>query len=118
MAYFLIDGVDFSHVVRGLNITKSANYNAQTNAAGNTVVDYINSKRTIEVGIIPLDDSGMAELLGAIDNFSVAITYRDPLTNALEEGVECIAPEAEVEYYTIQAERVLYKEFELEFIEL
>jgi hypothetical protein len=56
MAYFKIGEIDFSPYVNSLKINKSANYNAQTNAAGNTVVDYINSKRTIEVGIIPVDN--------------------------------------------------------------
>lgn len=63
MAYFKINGVDYSMYVKELKINKNVNYNAQTNAAGNTVVDFINAKRTIEVGIIPLNDSVMAQLL-------------------------------------------------------
>lgn len=118
MAYFKINGVDFSHIVNELHVGRSANYNAQTNAAGNTVVDYINTKRTIEVGIIPLDDSAMAELLGAVDGFSVELSYRDPISNVLEEGVACIVPEAEVDYYTIQSGKVMYNAFTLEFTEL
>ena len=118
MAFFMIGSLDFSHVVNELKVTKAANYNAQTNAAGNTVVDYINTKRTIEVGIIPLDDAAMAALMGAVDAFDVSISYRDPKTNALVSGVHCIAPEVEAEYFTIQAGRVLYKAFTLEFIEL
>lgn len=118
MAYFKIDGVDFSHIVSELRVGRAANYTAQVNAAGNTVVDYINTKRTIEVGIIPLDDSAMAELLGAVDGFSVTLAYRDPITNVLEEGVACIVPEAEVDYYTIQGGKVLYNAFTLEFTEL
>ena len=117
MAYFKIGNVDFSHLVRSLNVSKAHNYNAQTNAAGNTVVDYINTKRTLEVGFIYMDDRAMAELQAAVDGFAVTITYRDPLTNALETA-NCIAPEIEADYYTIQADRVLYNEFELEFTEL
>ena len=117
MAYFKIGDTDFSHLVRSLNVTKEHNYNAQTNAAGNTVVDYINSKRTIEVGFIYMDDSAMSELQTAVSSFAVTITYRDPKTNALEVA-SCIAPEIEADYYTIQADRVLYNEFTVEFTEL
>lgn len=117
MAYFKIGDTDFSHLVRSLNVTKEHNYNAQTNAAGNTVVDYINTKRTIEVGFIYMDDSDMAALQTAFSSFAVTVTYRDPKTNALEVA-SCIAPEIEADYYTIQADRVLYNEFELEFTEL
>ena len=117
MAYFKIGNVDFSHLVRSLNVAKSHNYNAQTNAAGNTVVDYINTKRTLDVGFIYMDDSAMAELQAAVNGFAVTVTYRDPLTNALETA-NCIAPEIEADYYTIQPGRVLYNEFELEFTEL
>lgn len=117
MAYFKIDGVDFSNYVNGLNISKSAIYNAQTNAAGNGVVDYINAKRTLEVGIIPLNDTVMAQLQTAIDAFNVSISFRNPKTNALEE-MNCIIPESGVEYYTIQANKVLYNAFTLTFTEL
>ena len=117
MAYFKIGNTDFSHLVRSLNVVKEHNYNAQTNAAGNTVVDYINSKRTIEAGFIYMDDSDMAALQTAVDGFAVTVTYRDPKTNALETA-NCISPEIEADYYTIQADRVLYNEFELEFSEL
>ena len=117
MAYFKIGDTDFSHLVRSLNITKAHNYNAQTNAAGNTVVDYINAKRTIEVGFIYMDDSAMIELQTAVNDFAVTVTYRDPKTNALEVA-SCIAPEIEADYYTIQADRVLYNELTVEFTEL
>lgn len=117
MAYFKIGDTDFSHLVRSLNVTKEHNYNAQTNAAGNTVVDYINAKRTIEAGFIYMDDSAMSELQAALDGFAVIITYRDPKTNALEVA-SCIAPEIEADYYTIQADKVLYNEFAVEFTEL
>ena len=118
MAYFKIDNVDYSTYVNQLKVNKSSVYNAQTNAAGNSVVDYINSKREIEVGIIPLNDTAMQQLQTAIDAFNVSISFRNPKTNALEENVNCIIPENGVEYYTIQANKVMYNAFTLKFIEL
>jgi hypothetical protein len=118
MAYFKINDVDFSPYVNALKVNKEAKYNLQTNAAGNAVVDYINAKRTIEVGIIPLDSEAMANLQAAIDAFSVSISFRNPITEALEEGVGCIIPSNGVEYYTIQANKVMFKAFTLTFVEL
>ncbi|MGM9543612.1 MAG: hypothetical protein ACI3T9_01380 [Romboutsia timonensis] len=118
MAYFKIGDTDYSKYVNELKIKKASNYNSQTNAAGDTVVDYINSKRSIEVGIIPLDDTAMAQLQTDIDSFNVSISFRNPKTNQLEENVNCIIPEDEVEYYTIQVNKVMYKAFTLKFTEL
>ena len=118
MAYFKIGDTDFSMYVKGLKITKAAAYNAQTNAAGDTVVDYINTKRKIEVGIIPLGEMEMAEIQEAIDAFNVSISFRNPHTNTLEEGVNCIIPSSDVDYYTIQSNKVLYKACTLTFTEL
>lgn len=118
MAYFLIDGVDFSMYVNELNVSKEANYNAQTNASGNTVVDLINKKLTIEVGFIPMDSKAMVKLQNAIDKFNVSISFRNPQTGALLENVNCIIPSSGIEYYTIQSNKVLYNAFTLEFIQL
>lgn len=118
MAYFKINDVDYSSCVNALKVGTANNYNSQTNAAGDTVVDYINKKRTIEVGIIPLNEADAASLLEAIDSFNVSISFRNPKTKALEEGVNCIIPSNEVEYYTIQAGMVKLNGFNLSFIEL
>jgi hypothetical protein len=118
MEYLKINGTDFSNIVNELKVSKSVNYSAQTNAEGNTVVDYINAKRVISVGFIPLDGAKMAKLLAEIDAFSVSLSFHNPLTNAVEENVQCIAPKSEPEYYTIQAGRVLYKALSIEFTEL
>ena len=118
MAYFKINGIDFSMYVRELKVQKTHNYNAQTNAAGNTVVDKINSKRQIEVGIIPLDNVSMLTLQQEIDKFNVNISFMNPLTNTLEEGINCIIPENNVEYYTIRADKTSFKVFNLVFTEL
>ena len=116
MAYFKIGKTDFSNIVNELKVDNTSNYNSQTNAAGDTVVDYINTKRIIEVGIIPLDDTTMAELQTAINDFNVMISFRNPRTNQLETTF-CIIPESGIEYYTIQANKVMYKAFKLKFIE-
>ena len=116
MAYVKIGKTDFSNIVNELKIDKTSNYNSQTNAAGDTVVDYINTKRIIEVGIIPLDDTDMANLQTAINDFKVMISFRNPRTNQLET-IFCIIPESGIEYYTIQANKVMYKAFKLKFIE-
>lgn len=118
MAYFKIGDTDYSAFVNSLKVTNTHNYNSQTNAAGDTVVDYINTKRTIEVGIIPLTDENMAALQAAINAFSVSISFRNPQTNQLEENVECIIPENEVEYYTIQVGKVMYEALTLTFEEV
>lgn len=117
MAYFKIGSNDYSTYVNELKVNKANNYNAQVNAAGNTVVDYINSKRTIKVGIIPLDDTVMTNLQTDLDAFNVSISFRNPKTKALET-INCIIPDSEIEYYTIQVGKVMYKAFTLSFLEL
>lgn len=118
MAYLKIDGTDFSAYVNKLKIKTSNNYNSQTNAAGDTVVDYINKKRVIEVGIIPLNDTNMKTLKTAINKFNVNISYLDPDTKALSSDVSCIIPANEIEYYTIQAGNVSFEAVNLSFEEL
>lgn len=118
MAYFKINGEDFSKYVNGLTINKKSVYNAQTNASGNTVVDYINKKRELEVGIIPLEADAMAKLQTAIDGFNVLISFYNPKTNTVEEDINCIIPEDGVEFYTIQVNKVMYKAFTIRITEL
>lgn len=118
MAYFKIGGHDYSAYVNELKITGSVTYRAQTNAAGDTVVDNQKTKRQIEVGIIPLDDTVMKNLITDVHQFEVNVSFRNPQTNQLEENVKCIIPSHEVEYYTIRADKVSYKAFSLTFTEL
>lgn len=118
MAYFKIGDIDFSPYVSGLKVNKSAIYNSQVNAAGNSIVDYINSKRTIEVNIIPLNEVNMLKLRLAISAFNVSLSFLNPETNTLEENVNCIIPSDSVEYYTIQAKKTMFKAIKLTFTEL
>jgi hypothetical protein len=118
MAYFKINGVDFSGYVSSLKVKKKNNFNSQTNAAGNTVVDYINSKRTIDVGFIALDSSVMPQIQQELNKFSVTLSFIEPTTGGLIEGISCIIPDTDIEFYTIQANKTMYKGFNLTFEEL
>lgn len=118
MSYFKINDNDYSAYVSSLKISKVAIYKSATTAAGNTVVKYVNTKRNFSVGIIPLDAAAMANLQADINAFEVMLSYRDPDTNTLVENVKCIIPINEVEYYTIQADKVQYKAFLLTIMEL
>lgn len=118
MTYFKIGDKDFSNRVSSLKIKKTSVYNAQTNANGDSVVDYINSKRTIDVGIIPLDAEELLEIQNAIAAFNVSLSFLNPETNALETDVNCIIPSNDVDYYTIRADQTLTKAMDLTFTEL
>ena len=118
MAYFKIGNNDYSMFTSELKVGVNHNYNAQTNAAGNSVVDYINKKRVINVVIIPLNDENMAKLQTDIDKFNVSISFLNPQTKALETGVNCIIAKSETEYYTIQETKTMFKALALTFEEL
>lgn len=117
MAYLKLNNVDFSSYTNELEVSDTVNYNAQTNAAGNTVVDYINRKKTIRVGIIPINNSVMKQLKAVLDAFSVSATYLNPNTGALDT-INCIIPASSVKYYTIQANKVMFEAFTFELLEL
>lgn len=118
MAFLTLNGIDFSPYVNDLKVTNTHRYNAQTNAAGNTVVDYINNKRMFEVGIIPVNDTVMANLQSVLNSFNVVVTFRNPQTNTLEENVNCIIPTNAVAYYTIRQDDVSYDAFVIQIQEL
>lgn len=117
MAYFKINNTDYSAYINTLNVSKTPNYVAQKNAAGDTIVDYINTKHTLTVGFIPMNSEDMAELLTALEAFNVSISFLDPQTNELK-NIDCIVPSTGVDYYTIQVNKVLYKTFTITFTEL
>lgn len=117
MAYFKINGNDYSMYVNKLKVAKEHIYKGMTNAAGNLLVKYVNTKRIIEVGIIPLDDATMKLLQTDINKFQVNISYLDPATGELAENVACIIPHNSVEYYTVRAGNTSFKAFSLEFKE-
>lgn len=119
MAYFKINNVDFSGLVKakGLQVTRSHNYNAQTNAAGDTVIDYINAKRSIKVDFIIMTGAQLQTLLAQLNELAVTIQYREPRSGVLETA-NCIAPKVATNYYTIQSAKTLVEGFSVTFTEL
>lgn len=107
---------DLSGFVMGLKISNVANYAAEQNAAGDTKVDYINTKREISVTFIPLTDSEMNTLLNNV-GFNNAIQYREAGTGSLTTINNCICDSKEIEYYNLTVNRK-YKELTLIFKEL
>lgn len=118
MAYFKINGNDYSKYVNGLKIDTKHVYAGGTLSNGTDWAVLKATKHTINVSIIPLTSEAMATLQNDIKSFNVSVSYRDPITNALREDVACIIPVNSVEYYTIRADKVLYKGFSLVINEL
>ena len=117
MVYFKINDTDYSMYTAGLKITNASNYTSQTNAHYDTVVDYINDQKTIEVEIISLDDTVMQQLTADISGLGMSISYLSPKTKELNT-ISCILPSTNIEYYTIQQGKVSFKKVKLKFTEL
>lgn len=116
--FFKIGTTDISSYVASLQIGYGTAYNAQINAAGDTVVDVVNNKRTFNITTRHLTDAEMSTLTTLLANLKVVISYRDVKTKALVMGVNCIvSTPPEPEYYTIGTS-VFYKPIKLTFQEL
>ena len=116
MTYCKLGNVDISNFVSGLKITTKHNYSAQTNANGDSVVDYINQKKKIEIQIIPLEEDDYQTVLEAV-LFNQSVSYRNPATGELST-CNCIISSNDCEYYTIQTDRVMYKKMKIVYNEL
>lgn len=117
MTYFKINDIDFSMYVNRLKVGTQHTFKSRVNASGNMSVKYTNTKKIVEVGIIPLDSASAASLQKEVNKFKVKISFLEPETKALKE-VNCIIPDNAVEYYTIQADKVMLKAYALTFTEL
>lgn len=119
MSYFLkINGIDFSMYVNKLIVGREHLYTSLNTASGGDLVKYKGSKYVLEVGFVPLDDTSMANLLSVLDEFNVTISFRDPKTNQIYENLVCIIPNHLVEYYTIRADKVSYKAFSVQILQV
>jgi hypothetical protein len=112
MAYFMINDKDYSNYVNKLIIDTKHKYTARENASGNLLVKYITKKHNVQVGIIPLDAAALNDIETELNSgsFEKRITYLDPDTGSLTT-IKCIIPVNSVEYYTIQADKVMTKAF-------
>lgn len=119
MSYLRINGTDISNLVKGMKVgyeTLVAE-NSGRNANGDTVLDVINHKIKVYVTFRPMDDYDMKKLLATFEDYVVNVSFRDSKTGA-EKTILCYTGTPEPEYYWIQGHSVLYKEFNLNFIEL
>ena len=116
MEYFKLNGVDFSRSVSSLEVNTIHNSKTRTNAAGNMNVKYINSKKVLTVGIIPLEAAVAKSLLYELNKFEVVVTYLEPETQAMET-IDCIVPSNNVKYYRIRADRTLMDAYTITFTE-
>lgn len=119
MSYFKINNIDFSSLVSGLKIGHETlvSDNSGRNAAGDTVIDIINKKYKIYVTLRHTTQEEMQNFLASIEDYVVSISFLNPKTNA-ETTITAYTGTPEPEYYTIQANNVIYKPLDLNFIEL
>lgn len=116
--YFKINDTDFSHLVSGLKVGYETlvSENSGRNANGDTVIDVINRKIKVYITFRHTTNSEMAELLAAIDDYVVSVSFLNPQTNALS-SITAYTGTPEPEYYTI-SDKTIYKPMNLNFIEL
>lgn len=116
MAYFKINGTDFSHYVNKLKIGLQHKYSSTDTASGKVSAKYRDSSYIVEVGIIPLDADAMKSLQTYISQFALQISFLDPTTEELKD-IDCILTNSTVDYYTIQEGNTKFKAFSLTFTE-
>lgn len=119
MSYLNINGTDVSHLVQGLKVGYETlvSEDSGRNAAGDTVLDIINRKVKLYVTFRPMDERDMKSLLSAMGPYVINVSYRDPKTNA-SGIINCYHGTPEPEYYWILNDQVLYKAFQVNFIEM
>lgn len=119
MVYFKVDNTDFSDLISGLKVGYETLVSDKSgrNAAGDNVVDVINRKIKIYLTLRHTTEEEMRSFLNAVKPFVVDVTFLNPETNMLSTISTNIGT-PEPEYYTIQANCIIYKPMNLNFIEL
>lgn len=119
MSYLIINGVDVSNLVSGLKVgfETLVSEDSGRNANGDTVIDVINRKAKVYVTFRPMDGNEMVRLLSSFSNYVVDVSFKNPKTNAITT-IRAYTGTPEPEYYWIHDNQVLYKSFNLNFIEL
>lgn len=119
MSYLKINNQDFSSLVSGLKIGYETlvSDSSGRNAAGDTVIDVINSKIKVYVTLRHTMQQEMKSFLAAIEGYVVNVTFLNPKTNE-PTTITAYTGTPEPEYYTIQPTNIIYKPMDLNFIEL
>ena len=91
--------------------------NSGRNANGDTVIDVINTKVKVYITFRHTTGAEMQELLTAIKDYQVQVSFKDAKTKALTT-ISAYTGTPEPEYYTIQGDHIIYKPLSLNFIEL
>jgi hypothetical protein len=117
--YFKIGDKDFSSLVSSLKVGKETLVSDESgrNANGDMVIDIVNKKRKVYVGLRHTTAEEMAEFLAATESYVVNATFLDPHTRQMHT-IRAYIGTPEPEYYTIQPGHVLCKPMNLNFIEL
>lgn len=119
MSYLNINGTDVSHLVKSLRVgyeTLVAEDSGR-NAVGDTILDVINKKVKLYVSFRPMNGSEMASLLASFSDYVIPVSFRDSKSNATKT-ITCYTGTPEPEYYWILNDQVLYKQMDLNFIEM
>lgn len=119
MSYFKINGQDFSSLVSSLKVGYETlvSDNSGRNANGDTVIDVINLKHKVYVGLRHTTEAEMRGFLAAINDYVVSVSFLDAKTNSIKT-ITAYTGTPEPDYFTIQDNRILYKPLSLNFIEL
>ena len=115
--FFEINNIDFSHLVSSLKVGYETLVSDNTNAAGDTVIDIINKKIKLSVGIRHTTDEEMESFLAATNDYVVNVGFRDPKTQSIIT-INTHIDTPEPDYYTIQPTRIIYKPMSLNFTQL
>ena len=118
MSYLKIENQDFSHIVNSLKIGYETlvSDNSGRNANGDSVIDVVNKKIKVYVGLRHTTKAEMKEFLSIVRDFVVNVTFLDPETDTLKT-ITAYTGTPEPEYYTI-SDKTIYKPMTLNFIEL
>lgn len=114
MAYLKINTVDFSQYVNSLEVNTVHNSKTRTNAAGNMNVKYINTKKVITAGIIPLSAEASKALIQELNKFQVEVEYLEPETGTLKT-IQCVVPDNKIKYYRITADKTMLDTYTVTF---
>ena len=119
MAFFKVGNTDFSYLVSSMKVGRETlvSENSGRNANGDTVIDVVNKKYKVYIGLRHTTDQEMQEFLAAIEDYVVNVTFLNPITNALTT-ITAYTGTPEPEYFTIQGGKVFCKPMEINFIEL